>query len=328
MKKALLFFRVWGNDYTLPIYIFKILGGLLTVLYYTATFFNRKKTKEFNRKGNYYIIERKRRIDAWNKPADEAFMKKFLVGDRYNFKGIYFPKIENTTLMRSVYDDSLMVYTEYNDDYSYTVVDELEKKIPEGTYCYIGKHGGDITIKNGYTVIDAGAWIGDFSAYAAKKGAHVYAFEPSPSNITMLEKTISYNKDLPGRITIVPLGLGEKEEDVEFYENDISGNTGGNTFKMEKGHGNTMLHITTLDAWVEKNNIQKIDFIKSDIEGYERHFLRGATKVLQDLHPTLSICTYHLPDDKVVLRDIILKANPHHKIIQRKMKLFAYIDTH
>ena len=122
MKKALLFFRVWGNDYTLPIYIFKILGGLLTVLYYTATFFNRKKTKEFNRKGNYYIIERKRRIDAWNKPADEAFMKKFLVGDRYNFKGIYFPKIENTTLMRSVYDDSLMVYTEYNDDYSYTVV--------------------------------------------------------------------------------------------------------------------------------------------------------------------------------------------------------------
>lgn len=328
MKKALLFFKVWGNDYTLPIYIFKILGGVLTVLYYSATFFNRKKTKEFNRKGNFFIAERKRRIDAWNNPADKAFMDKFLEGDVYNFNGIRFPKIENTTLMRSVYDDSLMVYTEYNDDYSYTVVDNLEKKIPEGTYCYISKDGEDITVKSGHTVVDAGAWIGDFSAYAAKKGAHVYAFEPSPSNIAMLEKTIDYNKDTPGTITIVPFGLGEKEELVEFYENDISGNTGGNTFKMQQGHGNTMLNITTLDAWAEKNKIQKIDFIKSDIEGYERHFLRGATNILKEHQPILSICTYHLLDDKVVLKDIILKANPNYKILQRKMKLFAYVDTH
>jgi len=185
---------------------------------------------------------------------------------------------------------------------------------------------GRITVEKNYTVIDAGAWIGDFSAYAAKKGAKVYAFEPSPVNIKMLNKTVEYNKNIDGSINIVPYGLGENEETLEFFENEEDGNTGGNSFNINKGDGTVQLNITTIDSWVEKNNIGKIDFIKSDIEGYERHMLRGATKVLKEYQPILSICTYHLPDDKQVLRDIILKANSNYTIIQRKMKLFAYVS--
>lgn len=324
MKKILVFFKVWGNDYTFTIYALKILGGTLTMLYYVCTFFNKQKTKTFNRRKNFFVLERNRRIENWNKPVNDAFIKKFLENDRYNFGGIYFPTIDNITLMRTVYEDSLKVFVEHNDNYDYTIVDPLEKTLPEGTYCYRGKNGEDITIKKGYTVVDAGAWIGDFSAYAAKKGAHVYAFEPSPANIKMLEKTISYN-NMNDAITIVPFGLGEKIETMEFFENDDDGNTGGNTFNVKQGHGNTTLQITTLDTWVATNAIKKIDFIKSDIEGYERHLLRGATKVLKEHQPILSICTYHLPDDREVIKDIILKANPNYKILQRKMKLFAYV---
>lgn len=326
IKKKLVYFKVWGNDYTFYIYTLKILGYVLTGLYYTATLFNKQKTKHFNKKINYFVLQRNKEIEAWNKPANDDFNKKFLKGDRYNFNGIYLPKIENTYLMRTVYDDSLKVYTEFNDNYSYTIVDELEKKLPEGTYCYTGKNCEDITIKKGDVVIDAGAWVGDFSAYAAKKGAYAYAFEPSPVNIKLLEKTVEYNKNNGGEITIIPFGLGEKEETLEFYENDNEGNTGGNSFNIQKGNGNTTLKITALDSWVKNNNIKKIDFIKSDIEGYERHLLRGATDVLKEHQPILSICTYHLPDDPEVLKDIILKANPKYKILQRKMKLFAFVD--
>ena len=328
IKKKLVYFKVWGNDYTFAIYAFKILGYLLTGLYYIATFCNKQKTKHFNKRKNFFTLARLAHINAYLKPSNDEFNRKFLRGEFYDFNGIRLPKIENTYLMRTVYEDSLSVYVEHNDNYSYTIVDELDKKLPEGTYCYLGKHGEDITVKKDFVVVDAGAWLGDFSAYASKKGAHVYAFEPSPANIEMLEKTIEYNKNDPGSITIVPLGLGEEEGSVSFFENDADGNTGGNSFNIKNGDGNTQLEITTLDIWAQKNNIKKIDFIKSDIEGYERHMLRGATHILKEHQPILSICTYHLPDDREVIRDIILTANPNYTIIQRKMKLFAFVkDT-
>lgn len=324
MKKIFVYLKVWKNDHTVYIYVLKILGFLLTIIYFIFTFFNKKKTKEFNQEKNYFVNLRKREIQKYNKSADDEFNKRFLKNDRYDFRGIYLPKIKNTSSMRLVYEDSLLVYTEKNDDYNYKIVNELEKTLSEGTYCYNGPNGEDINIKKGYTVIDAGAWIGDFSAYASKKDANVYAFEPSPSNIKLLKKTIEYNKNNGGSIIIVPYGLGEKEETLEFYENNEDGT--GNSFGIEKGGGNIKLNITTIDIWAEKNNIKKIDFIKSDIEGYERNMLRGAVKTLKKDAPILSICTYRLPDDEKVLKDIILGANPEYKIIQRKMKLFAYVD--
>jgi hypothetical protein len=72
-------------------------------------------------------------------------------------------------------------------------------------------------------------------------------------------------------------------------------------------------------------DIKKIDFIKVDIEGAERDMLRGATNVLKTFAPKLAICTYHLPDDPMVLEDIILEANPKYKVVHLKMKLFACV---
>ncbi len=125
----------------------------------------------------------------------------------------------------------------------------------------------------------------------------------------------------------IMVGLGEEEGSVSFFENDSGGNTGGNSFNIQSGDGNTTLEITTLDTWAKKNDIKKIDFIKSDIEGYERHMLSGATTILREHQPILSICTYHLPDDREVIKNIILKANPNYTIIQRKMKLFAFVKN-
>jgi FkbM family methyltransferase len=325
MAKILHFFKKWGNDYTYTIYFLKLAGAVLTIIYYGATLLNKQKTKNFNRNINPFVLERNKRVQNYLRPRNDAFDAKFLKNGVYLFKDLQFPSIKNTYLMSTVYDDSLKVYTEYDDNYSYTIVDDLDKIIPEGTYCYISKKGERITVEKGYTVIDAGAWVGDFSIYAAKKGANVYAFEPSPTNQSLLEKSINLNPHLEGRVTIVPLGLGEKKETLAFSENDEEGNSGGSSFNIKKADSNTTLEVTTLDDWVRENNIKKVDFIKSDIEGFERHFLRGATNVLKNHSPILSICTYHLPDDKEVLKKIILDANPKYIFIQRKMKMFGYV---
>lgn len=293
---------------------------LITGSYFVLTFFSKDKTIEFHRNVNPI---RRLRINIHKKKEIEnieAFNKRFLVNGKYDFNGIYLPDVSNEygygNMMRYIYDDIFKIYVEYNDNYNWRLVDKIDKNIPEGVYCYSGKNGEDINIKPGYTVIDAGAWIGDFSAYAAKKGAYVYAFEPLPKNIQYLEKTAEYN----GNIKIVPMGLGDKPSVMSFDED--ANNTGRSKFSST---GNVELRITTIDQWVEQNSIKKIDFIKSDIEGFERNMLLGAKEVLKSHKPILSICTYHFPDDPQVLEEIILSANPDYKVIQRKMKLFAYV---
>ncbi|MFH1454829.1 MAG: FkbM family methyltransferase [bacterium] len=318
--------KKWETDYTPSIYLSRIFGYALSSTYFVFNSFDMKKTREFTRKKNYFVFKKNELIKKHNKFFDDQFNNKFLKEDIYDFNGVYLPKTENIGLIRNVYSDTLKIYTEKKDNYNYHIVDEMDKTLPEGSYCYIGPNGEDITIKPGYNVIDAGAWIGDFSAYASKKGAHSYAFEPSPINIKFLEKTVKYNRGNGGVITIVPYGLGDREEDVGFIENDEYDNSGGSSFDIPKGRDSHMhLHVTTIDSWIKKNNIGKIDFIKADIEGYERKMLKGAEKTLKEHEPILSICTYHYPDDPQVLRDIIIKANPKYKIIQRKKKLFAYV---
>jgi FkbM family methyltransferase len=68
-------------------------------------------------------------------------------------------------------------------------------------------------------VVDAGAWIGDVSAYAAQKGATVYAFELSNIMRQFLNNTVELN----GNIIVVPYGLSDANKTVAL---DISDHTG------------------------------------------------------------------------------------------------------
>ena len=55
----------------------------------------------------------------------------------------------------------------------------------------------------------------------------------------------------------------------------------------------------TIDDFVAKNSINKIDFIKMDIEGSELPSLKGAINVLKKYKPKLAISIYHSLDDFV-----------------------------
>lgn len=306
------------KDYTLSLYFLRVSSFILTWLYAGFVLFDTKKRIDFHATKNPLYTLYIQQIEKQHTLLNTKFNARFLKHDRYDFNGIYLPKVTDVTTLRCIYEDVLSIYTEKNDHYTVQNVITTEKNSTEGPFCYSGPHGEDITIHAGDIVIDAGAWIGDFSAYCAKKKAFVYAFEPTPSTRTLLEKTITYN-NAQKYITIEPYGLGEKKGLVNFSDTEIGS---ANRFNTE---GALTVPITTLDEWVKENSITRIDFIKADIEGAEREFLRGTTEVLKKLQPTLSLCTYHLADDPEVLEKIILDSNPKYKIIQRKMKLFAYV---
>ena len=133
---------------------------------------------------------------------------------------------------------------------------------------------------------------------------------------------------------IIPVksGLGDKKEELQI--NICDQNSGSNSlvsenFDIQRQAVYTdryeTVQIITLDAFVEANGITKIDYIKSDIEGFERNLLRGAQQTLKRLAPKLAICTYHFPDDPKVLESLILKANPNYTVVHLRHKLFAMV---
>ena len=86
-----------------------------------------------------------------------------------------------------------------------------------------------------------------------------------------------------------------------------------------------VVETITLDDFVKKNNLERVDFIKADIEGFERNMLSGAQETLKNFAPKLALCTYHLPDDPEVMTKLIMQANPNYKIFYGKKKLYASI---
>ena len=66
-------------------------------------------------------------------------------------------------------------------------------------------------------------------------------------------------------------------------------------FETQSGVATTL----SIDDFVERNGIEKVDFIKMDIEGSEPRALRGAERTIRRFKPTLAIAIYHSMDDFV-----------------------------
>jgi len=246
--------------------------------------------------------------------------KKYLKNGIWDFNGIRLPEYHLdplAELMYPIFMDTLFVYCSHNDNYNSDLIDKLDEFLPEGAYGYVNEDI-DVTVKENDIVIDAGAWIGDFSAYSSKKGASVYAFEPSLETIKLLKKTQELNKN----IEIIEKGLGEFSGSVLMSNH--STNSGANRITNDATNSEK-IELTTIDEFVKEYKLEKVDFIKADIEGSERNMLKGATETLRRYSPKLAICTYHLTDDPIILRDIILDANPNYIIVQKKMKLYASV---
>lgn len=191
--------------------------------------------------------------------------------------------------------------------------------VNEGTYEY-----GKVVVDQGDVVFDLGANLGSFSVYAASKDATSYAFEPTPFLKSIIEKHSAVNGN---RINHVNYAVSDKSGEVNFYINPSV--CGGNTIFENRISSTETITVKTIgiDEFIRDNNIEKVDFIKADIEGAERQMLMGAFETLKKFAPKLSLCTYHLPDDKEVLTELILKANPNYKIAYKWEKLYAWVEN-
>lgn len=151
--------------------------------------------------------------------------------------------------------------------------------------------------EKGDFVIDAGACYADTALlFAHHVGAlgKVFSFEFEPGNLKTFKKNVSLNPTLEPRIQLVENPLWDKSDLPLYYFSSGPGTiVSFDPLPVTSGKVPTI----TIDDFVERKNIPKIDFIKMDIEGAELKALKGAINSLKKFKPKLAICIYHQPED-------------------------------
>lgn len=182
----------------------------------------------------------------------------------------------------------------------------------------------EVRLKTGDVVIDAGANLGIFSIFAAQKiglSGKVYAFEPIFSTREFLMKSVRLNQIK--NIRVERFALGDFGGKINFSLDDESSGNASAFFK--RGENKETVQQITLDTFIFKNNIQKVNFIKVDIEGMERNLLAGAETTIKKFKPRIAICAYHRVDDPVVLKRMLSNFVPKYKFLETKSKLYVWI---
>ncbi len=144
-------------------------------------------------------------------------------------------------------------------------------------------------IRKAKVIIDIGANIGITSLYFASLNpkAKIFAFEPHPETFKRARENFGLNNFK--NIQLINLGLGNRKASMRLYEVEAS-NPGMNRIMNDEQLNipYCTIEIEMLDDVLTQYNIQKVDFIKMDVEGFEHNVLMGAVKTLHS-HPVLVI---------------------------------------
>ena len=138
-------------------------------------------------------------------------------------------------------------------------------------------------------VLDIGANKGIvtyFLGKAAGPRGRVLAFEPQPEMEAQIHRVA--NAFRLGNVEVFPIGLSDREETASLFRGEA-----GSTAVLESGRDwqtdEITIQIQTLDGFLEKEGVGKVDFIKCDVDGYEMHVLNGARKLLSEQGPKVLI---------------------------------------
>ena len=175
-------------------------------------------------------------------------------------------------------------------------------------------------------IIDAGGYIGDsaivFSDYTDK---NVYSFEPFLQNYNLMLKTIELNKK--NNIIPVNMALGNENKEISIYSNSDTANSGLSveTKQSDINSFENKVKMITLDSYVKENNIE-VGLIKTDLEGFEQPFLKGAIETIKEQKPVLIISIYHNYSDFFEIKPMIENLNLGYKFRIIKNRLNKVIS--
>lgn len=165
-------------------------------------------------------------------------------------------------------------------------------------------------LKRGDVFLDLGANLGLYSLHASRevgKNGKVISFEPFSINFKALNQHISINQLT--NVYTEQKAVGETSGTITLYHNKEEENLGMVTAIPIKNAREEKVEMISIDAYLKEKQLQEINFIKIDIEGFEYPTLLGMEKTLKLNLPYVLIEILHdsqSPQNQFLVEDYLM----------------------
>jgi len=176
-------------------------------------------------------------------------------------------------------------------------------------------------VGGGDMVLDIGAHIGYFTlifAHLVGEQGKVFAFEPHPESFALLQKNIEVNHYR--NVILVNKGLGAEQSKRKFYAHIL-----GSGYSLYGDERQPFLEIETVkgDDYL-RDKVDRVDFIKIDIEGAEPEALAGLEQILKK-SPKLKMLIEFYP--KMLKKGQVEPINFLKQLVNYGFKLYCLKDN-
>lgn len=136
-------------------------------------------------------------------------------------------------------------------------------------------------------VLDIGANIGNHTLAFATVASRVHAFEPIPRIHALLRQNVEQNQLV--NVTLHALALSDSEGEATIHM-VTDGNYGASSFDQRSGVSEAVTVVRRRgDALLAELGVDKVDFLKIDVEAHEVYVLRGLMETLQARRPFITM---------------------------------------
>lgn len=137
-------------------------------------------------------------------------------------------------------------------------------------------------------ILDVGANIGNHMLMFSRHAARVLAFEPGNKAFDMLRQNVQANT--LGHVNALNVGLSDANGTQTLYV-EMSRNLGESSLTLSNLTGTDyvedQIQLRVGDDVMAEQSIERVDFIKIDVEGHEQSVLRGLYNTVKACRPVI-----------------------------------------
>ena len=232
------------------------------------------------------------RPDIFNLPSFVTASRIDFIANEKNISNLYnnLADDESRIVMKAIMNYRLTADPHYMENFSVRFLDQYFED-------FLDIHDA--------VFIDAGGYDGDTTKEFCRRFPfykRVYFFEPSAVNINLARARLTPYRD----IQFIQQGLSDAKESLWF-------NSDAGSASSISEQGSVRIDVNMLDNFV----VEKVDFIKMDLEGWEMQALAGATQHILADHPTLAISVYHHAGDLWRIYELVMKIRKDYQVYLR-----------